>query len=195
MKLLSWDDFITMCFDLALKIQGSRFKPDVIIAVGRDGLIPARILSDILQNRELFVVRAEHYVSKSRDKVIISQPLNVNLSRKDVLIVDDAVDTGLTLITVTQHIKKSGAKKIKTAVLFYNKDLSKLVPDFFIEVVKKGAGIVYPWRVYGTVINIIRQQSLTSRNPEEIVLTLKENFGLDVDFTLVRNALKVLDVQ
>ncbi|WP_142412954.1 hypoxanthine phosphoribosyltransferase [Hathewaya massiliensis] len=55
-----------------------------------------------------------------------------NIEGWDVLIVDDIMDTGITMDFVVNHIKKLGAKSVKTCVLLDKPDRRKvkLTPDY-----------------------------------------------------------------
>ena len=55
-----------------------------------------------------------------------------NIEGLDVLIVDDIIDTGYTMEFVIEHVKKLGAKSVKTCVLLDKPSRRKveLVPDY-----------------------------------------------------------------
>ncbi len=48
---LSWDKIEQMCIHISNDIKAKNVKIDKIIAVSRGGLIPARILSGLLDNK------------------------------------------------------------------------------------------------------------------------------------------------
>ena len=141
---LSWDDIEKLTKKLAEKIKKSRFKFDWIVGISRGGLVPARIISDYFDCPRLAVMRVEFYksVGKTRDFPRITQPLQVRIKGKNVLVVDDVADTGRSLIVADDHIKRKGAKEIKIATLHY-KPVSIFKPDFYVE--KTNAWIIYPW--------------------------------------------------
>lgn len=55
-----------------------------------------------------------------------------NIEGYDVLIVDDIVDSGITMDFVINHVKKLGAKSVKTSVLLDKPSRRKvdLTPDY-----------------------------------------------------------------
>ena len=60
--------------------------------------------------------------------------IKTNFENKDVLIIEDIMDTGLTLDFLVKHLKEnSNAKSVKTAVLFNKKCARKhdIQPDFY----------------------------------------------------------------
>ncbi|HID17592.1 TPA: phosphoribosyltransferase, partial [Candidatus Bathyarchaeota archaeon] len=107
-----------MCIKLADKIKG-RFSPDVIVGIARGGWIPARILSDLLENPNVASVRVEFYVDvgKTAETPRITQGVSVPLEGKKVLVVDDVADTGKSLRAVLRYLEELGAKEVKAATL------------------------------------------------------------------------------
>lgn len=55
----------------------------------------------------------------------------LELNGKDVIIVDDIIDTGRTTEFLKDHFVSKGAKSVRTACLFYKKGVLKQDPDFF----------------------------------------------------------------
>jgi hypoxanthine phosphoribosyltransferase len=138
---ISWDAAVEYCEQLAGKID---FKPDVIVGISRGGLVPARILSDIMDNKNLAVLGIIFYkgVGKRTESPEITQDLTKDLKGKKVLVVDDVSDTGKSLIVAKDYIANKGASEIKVATLHY-KPHSKFKPDYYIATTD--AWIVYPW--------------------------------------------------
>jgi len=114
------------------------------VGISRGGLVPARILSDILGVRELFTVRVSFYtaVGKAAAAPRIVQPLAERLDGKRVLLVDDVSDTGESLIAAKGHLRDMGAGEVRVATLHF-KPHSRLKPDFFVA--ETDAWPVYPW--------------------------------------------------
>ncbi len=140
----SWDEIEEMTKKLTEKIKKSRFKFDWIVGISRGGLVPARLLSDYFDCPRVAIMRVEFYesVGKTKDFPRITQPLQVSVKEKNVLLVDDVADTGRSLVVAKDHIKRKGAKEIMIATLHY-KPISIFKPDFYIE--ETSAWIIYPW--------------------------------------------------
>lgn len=68
----------------------------------------------------------------SSGNVKIINDIPDNIEGWDVLVVDDIMDTGITMDFVVNHIKKLGANSVKTCVLLDKPDRRKveLTPDF-----------------------------------------------------------------
>ncbi len=54
---------------------------------------------------------------ESTGSVKVVQDLNVDLSEYDVLIVDDIIDSAITMTGVIEHLKKKNPKSIKSCTL------------------------------------------------------------------------------
>ncbi|RLI80712.1 phosphoribosyltransferase [Archaeoglobales archaeon] len=181
----SWEEIYKMCEELGRKIASTGFKPDVIVAIARGGWVPARILCDVLDVRELYSVKAEHWgrVATPGEAKLV-QSLNVKLDGKTVLLVDDVTDTGETCLMVKEHLNSLGASEVKIAVLDH-KATSKFLPDFFVRKMESWKWIVYPWSYYEDTRDFIEKHTLMHERPEKIQRELKERYDFDVDLRVI----------
>lgn len=149
-EIPSWNQIYWFLLDLAKTIQSTDFQADIILGVSRGGWIPARILSDLLENPNLANIKAEFYMgaTKSRCKPIITQPVSVSIEDKKILIVDDVADTGESIKLVNSHLKEHGASEIKIATI-YCKPWSIIVPNYYAK--KTSLWIVFPWEIKETI--------------------------------------------
>jgi len=187
--LYSWEDIQRLCKVLAKKIKDSGYKPDVIVAIARGGWIPARILCDFLNVKELYSVKSEHWgiVATPDERARITQPLNVNLEGKNVLVVDDVADTGETIELVAEHVRSLNPKEVKTAVIDYKKPTSKYVPDFYAAEMKEWRWIVYPWSLLEDIRDLAKKIGV--KDVKELTRILREEYELDVNEETVKEAL------
>ncbi|MEM3408261.1 MAG: phosphoribosyltransferase [Candidatus Micrarchaeia archaeon] len=149
---LSWEKIEKMCQDIANQIEKQNLKIDKIIAISRGGLIPGRILSGLLKNKNLSTIRVTFYTKPgvAKDKPHLAEDLSTDVTDKNVLIVDDVVESGKTLSLTYNYLKERGVKKIYSAAL-----LDKIVdgkekimsPDFYSEKIAN-KWIVYPWEKF-----------------------------------------------
>ncbi|MCX8163633.1 MAG: phosphoribosyltransferase family protein, partial [Candidatus Micrarchaeota archaeon] len=58
---LDWKDIEVLCYKLSKKIKKENFKPDLLVGLARGGLVPTRILSDILNIKNVAIIRTELY--------------------------------------------------------------------------------------------------------------------------------------
>lgn len=128
MRFYSYDEFKCDVNMLAKEIK--KYDPDVILAIARGGMTLGHFLSEALEMRDLYAINSIHYEeTRKLDTINI---FNIpDLSKKHrVVIVDDIIDSGETMI----EIKKVLAKKfphidMKVASVFY-KEKALLRPDF-----------------------------------------------------------------
>ena len=141
MRRLTWKAAAEYCEKLAKMID---FRPDFIVGISRGGLVPARILSDILDAKVLIIgIKFYKGVGETDPRPTITQDLP-KLEGKKILIVDDIADSGNSLIAATEYLK---GNELRTATLHY-KETSKLKPDYFIDTATQW--IVYPWERHET---------------------------------------------
>ena len=166
-EVATWNQIYDMLLDLANKIQGDGYKPDVIIGIARGGLVTARILSDLLETPELAIIQIEYYVSiaQPRQEPILKQGLSTPLTGKKTLLVDDISDTGKSLQLAKNHLQQQGAKEIKTATL-YAKPQTITKPDYYEK--QTSHWIVFPWDAKETVRKIIQKHEGKRATSKEI---------------------------
>jgi len=150
----TWDEIYEMLLNLAEKIRGDNFHPDLIIGVCRGGWPPARVMSDLLGNTKLANISVEFYVdvAETKGKPILTQPLSTPVKGKKILILDDVADTGKTLKLVKEHLFSKGAEQVKIATIYY-KPWSIVVPDYYEKETRQW--IVFPWERKETVRNLM----------------------------------------
>ena len=140
----SWEDAEKSIGSLARKISESGFTPDTLVAISRGGLVPARLLSDVLDIPNLYTIRISFYssVGVKKEKPEVTQPLSADLSGKNVLLVDDISDSGKSLSLALEYLKPLNPARVKTATIHFKPD-SLLKPDFFHSTTE--SWIIYPW--------------------------------------------------
>jgi hypoxanthine phosphoribosyltransferase len=140
----TWNQIYAMLVRQAGKIRCSGFKPDVIVGVTRGGLVPARVLSDLLGACELATVRVEFYVgvAETRSEPVLKQGVSEDVTGKKALLVDDVADSGKSLLFAKEHLQHHGVAEVRVATV-YRKPLSALTPDFYEKETR--LWVVFPW--------------------------------------------------
>jgi hypoxanthine phosphoribosyltransferase len=140
----TWNQIYAMLVRQAGKIRCSGFKPDVIVGVTRGGLVPARVLSDLLGACELATVRVEFYVgvAETRSEPVLKQGVSEDVTGKKALLVDDVADSGKSLLFAKEHLQHQGVAEVRVATV-YRKPLSALTPDFYEKETR--LWVVFPW--------------------------------------------------
>ena len=105
--MISWSEVQRLCQHLAGLIRESGYRPDLVVAIGRGGYVPARLICDCLHIMGLTSIKIEHYLSGAdrQEEAVIRYPLKADIRGLQVLIVDDVNDTGDTLEIATQHLR------------------------------------------------------------------------------------------
>lgn len=133
-----------MCQSLARRIRRSKYRFDVIVAIGRGGWVPGRYLADYLGNiLALAHMKVEHYIGIAKtQKVRITEPVSAPVRGKRVLLVDDVPDTGDSIALAKKYLRAKGARTVRVACLHY-KPWSILKPEYYVR--KTRSWVIYPW--------------------------------------------------
>ncbi|MEW6295649.1 MAG: phosphoribosyltransferase [Candidatus Diapherotrites archaeon] len=99
---------------------------DLVVGVGRNGLIPALILASKLK-KELGVIKIKFYNDGMKPKKLFSEPRilsqpKTKIKEKRVLLVDDVVRTESTMNSAKKFLEGKGAKKVKRFALVGSKN-------------------------------------------------------------------------
>jgi hypothetical protein len=192
-ELIGWEKFNELARSLAGQLKGDGEAVDIIVAIGRGGYMPARILSDLLGIMNLATFKIEHYHGTHKsEEAFIRYPLVAEVENQRVLLVDDVSDSGDTFHVAVEHIHSRGDPgQIKTAVL-HHKTVSTFVPDYYAAVVKQWRWIIYPWAVTEDLAVLISGLQAATSDPETIRHMLMENHGIEPSDVQIRDALVLL---
>jgi len=147
-RIVEWGEIVDWARGLAEKILDSGYRPTVIVAVARGGYVPARLLADFLDVTNMLSVQSQHWVeaAKAAEKAILKFPYKVDLSGHRVLLVDDIVDTGDTLLLARDYIEREWKPdEIRIAVLQWISSVAKFKPDYYHLEVRDWTWFQYPW--------------------------------------------------
>lgn len=191
---LSWSEVIGHCYELALSIARSGFRPDVIIAVLRGGVVPALVISDVLNVSEFYAVRAKHWgiAEEVYEKPLLEQLPPDAVRNRKVLVVDEVADTGKTLAEVVRALKSMGVLEVRTAVI-HLKSSSIYVPDYYVERLERWVWIFYPWSLVETLYAFaVRELGSEARDLKKLldkVEEIAERLSVSYDRRVVEEAL------
>ena len=115
-ELISWNHFYNLCRKLAFKVRKAGYHPDLMIAIARGGLLPARILADFFGLMNMTSLRIEHYRGAHKVPLAtVRDSLSLDVRGKYILLVDDVSDSGDTFHLALEHIERQLApEEIKT---------------------------------------------------------------------------------
>lgn len=144
-EILTWDRFGSATRELAQEIVDSGFRPEIVIAIARGGLLLAGSLSYALGVKLSDAINVEFYTDVHEtlpDPVLLAPMLDTGaIENKQLLVVDDVADSGRTLALVLDLLRGLGAEA-RSAVL-YTKPSSQVDPDFTWK--HTDQWIVFPW--------------------------------------------------
>ncbi len=75
-------------------------------------------------------IRVKSYESQTQNEIQIIKDIEVDIAEKTVILVDDLVDSGNTLLKLIEHLQKFNPKEIKTVTLLKRQN-SKFTPDYY----------------------------------------------------------------
>jgi hypothetical protein len=192
-EFVSWHRTYQWARQLAIKIRATGFKPEVIVAIARGGYVPARILCDFLNIYKLASIRVVHYGAGGRKKksAKLASPLNVDVRGLRVLVVDDLIDTGLTLKIALDHIRSCGAAEVKSATLLYKK-VAVSEPDYYIRKVIKWRWIIFPWAVMEDLGEFIRRMDRLPATPLEAKVKIEKEYAVKVPKQILEDIYRLM---
>lgn len=134
-----------MCAVLAKRLAGESF--DAILGIARGGLIPAALLAQELDTRDVLVAAVASYKGEERGEqlVFLEFPRDEVIDGRRLLVVDDIWDSGRTVEHTRRRVIEAGGEPV-IVVLHYKPNQShypSLAPDYWIG--ETDAWVVYPW--------------------------------------------------
>jgi hypoxanthine phosphoribosyltransferase len=189
-EYISWSRFYSLSRILARRIHDSGFKPDVIVAIGRGGYMPARIISDFLHIMNLSSFKIEHYKGTRKNPVpLIKYPLGRSVSGEKVLLVDDVCDSGGTFELADRHLEEQmQLKETRTAVLHFKKT-SSFIPDYYAGRIIKWRWIIYPWAAAEDISEFIKEIRPRPETTREIKDILARDHGVRIPSRVLEDIL------
>ncbi|HIP30683.1 MAG TPA: phosphoribosyltransferase [Sulfurospirillum arcachonense] len=128
MRFYSYDEFKVDVNMLAKELKS--YDPDVILAVARGGMTLGHFLAEALEMRDLYAINSIHYEeTRKLDTIDIFNMPDLSKAKK-VVIVDDIIDSGETMIEIKKVLLKAYPNlELKVASIYY-KEKALLRPDF-----------------------------------------------------------------
>ncbi len=179
-----WDYMDSLCRRVAEQIMDDDFEPEVIVALAKGGWFAGRILCDLLGLDEITSLKVEHYagINERRDISVRYVPSDEEIRGKNVLIVDDIANTGMSIKRAREEIEKLGANDVRTATLLLL-HTSKFIPDYFGECLEEWAWVIFPWNfvedISSLILTIMKDSRKDLWTEWDIKWELFKRFNLD----------------
>ncbi len=195
-KLVTWNEIEKWVKMIVKKMKEDNFRPEIVVGLSRGGLIPARLISDYLQVKDLYAVKTEHWgITASPDgSARITQKLPISVEDKKVLVVDDITDTGQSLSLAVDHIISYKPKELRSATLLHITH-SKYVPNYYAEIVpeEKWTWFIFPWNVYEDLTTIVpKVLEEGPKSYENILSDLEKYFNIKPTKKKLNETLNIL---
>jgi hypoxanthine phosphoribosyltransferase len=144
-EIMSWDDLGSGSWELAETVVADGYRPDIVLAIARGGLLVAGALAYALGVKNTFTMNVEFYTGVDErlplPMLLPPVPDLVDFADTKVLIADDVADTGATLKLV-QGFCQGKVAEVRCAVL-YEKSRSEVKCDYVWR--RTDDWIVFPW--------------------------------------------------
>lgn len=148
---MSWDDLGLGARELAAAIHEDGYRPDMVLAIARGGMLVAAALGYALGVKNTFTMNVEFYtgVDQRLEMPMILPPVPdlVDFESTRVLIADDVADTGATLALVKEFCQGKVAEA-RCAVL-YEKPQSSVHCEYVWR--RTDRWITFPWSAHAPV--------------------------------------------
>jgi hypoxanthine phosphoribosyltransferase len=179
---VTWNRAYRLARALAHSVILSGYEPDIIIGVARGGLVPARMVCDLLLQNDLLSITTQHWgiaTNLGKAQIQFSLPQEADISGKRVLVVDDVADTGESISIIMDYLKEKNPTDIRTAVLHY-KSSSTTIPDYYGEKLEEWNWIIYPWAFYEDLAEFVRKLLNKPMTGEELRTGLMVMFNISI---------------
>lgn len=151
--IYNWNEYQDLILELSQKIKdkySDNIPYDQILCLARGGLMVGDAFNRIFNIPLAILFTSSYKLNKTRGELYIDNQIakQTNHLGKKILIVDDLVDSGVTLQGVIANIQNNyNPELIHTAVL-WKKDSSILIPDFFVKETSQDDWIVQPFEAF-----------------------------------------------
>jgi hypoxanthine phosphoribosyltransferase len=150
-EVMAWDDLGAGARDLAQIVHDDGYRPDMVLAIARGGLLVAGALSYALGVKNTSAISVEFYTGIDErlpvPMILPPVPSLVDVGASRVLIADDVADTGATLALVKAFCEGRVAE-VRSAVL-YEKPRSMVKCEYVWR--RTDRWITFPWSAHDPV--------------------------------------------
>lgn len=152
-EVLTWTGYGPAVRELAQQVADDGYRPEMVLAIARGGLLPAGSMGYALSVKNIYVMNVEYYtgVDTRLDVPVMLPPYLdlVDMEDVKVLIVDDVADTGHTLKLVHDFLLER-VGEVRSAVL-YEKPQSLVKCEYVWK--RTAAWINFPWSTEPPVVS------------------------------------------
>ena len=144
-EIMTWEELGRGARDLAETVHADGYRPDMVLAIARGGLLVAGALGYALDVKNTFTMNVEFYTGVDErlpvPMILPPVPELIDLHDSRMLIADDVADTGATLALVKGFCDRQVAE-VRCAVL-YEKPRSDVKCEYVWR--RTDRWITFPW--------------------------------------------------
>lgn len=150
---VTWDEYHHAIERLVLLVHESGWKFDQVLCLARGGLRPGDVFSRIFDVPLAILSTSSYREEAGTEQGILDIAKHITMSRGSlggkVLLLDDLVDSGVTLEKVQRHLSEQfhAVTEVKSAVIWY-KACSSVKPDFYLDYLPSNPWIHQPFEDY-----------------------------------------------
>lgn len=123
--LINHDQIVRRCEELGEQLTKDYKGKDVVFVAILNGAVPffAELIKHVDCDIMIDFLKASSYEGiESTGSIRITSDLKIDIKGKNVVIVEDIIDTGLTLDTIIKNFKQRGATSVEVVTLLNKKD-------------------------------------------------------------------------
>ncbi|MCY7331062.1 MAG: phosphoribosyltransferase [Pseudanabaena sp. CAN_BIN31] len=151
---VSWDEYHAKIEQLATRIYQSQWEFDQVLCLAKGGLRIGDVLCRIF-DKPLAILSTSSYGGKDfQDRGNLTIANNITMTTatlgKRILLVDDLVDSGVTLAGIVEWLKQHNEfeiTEVRSAVLWF-KACSVAKPDYYVDFLSDNPWIHQPFEKY-----------------------------------------------
>lgn len=191
-RIITLTEAYDMAYKVSSEITDTSEKFDIVVGISRGGLPPARMICDFLNIDTLSSLQIKHYKSggKQLENVDITDPVDIDLNGKNILIVDDVNDSGKTLKAAHDHISSQEPALVKTAVL-HEKENTSFKADYTGSILSDWRWLIYQWAVAEDLLVFLNSDNMLQVDEEDAIEHLKKKYNLVVDKDLIKKVISM----
>lgn len=182
---------------LADILRSSVVREAGIVAVGRGGLIPARLLTDTAGFPLVGVLGADAYEAVAQPRfaprirpLYFLQDHPEPLRGAFIILVDDIADSGRTLMAAKASLEKSYPETDFTTATLWQRALARGPEYTAVQLHKRSTRwLVFPWDYYETLVDLARRAGWPKTDVDVILTRLEVESGWKVEKGTLKRAL------
>lgn len=180
-EIISWSEVYRLSRHLAERVMASGYRPDVIVAIGRGGYVPARLLCDFLHSMALTSIKVEHYAQGAhrQPRAVVRYRLGIDVHDLRLLVVDDVNDSGDTFDVVRDYLATQRPREVRTAVM-HNKQTTHFSVDYYAKRIRTWRWLIYPWALIEDLTGFLHRMSPPPSSAADAADCLRRDYGLNV---------------